>query len=106
MIAAFIACLSACGGDFSDGGNGGKGGGGGAGTQQPSTGTLASYAGQYDVQTQDATALAITVELKGQTTYCGAAYSCQGTLSLKPGGRVCLRNDPPWTWPGGARFIS
>lgn len=88
VIAAFIAGLSACGGggDSSDSSSGG-GGGSGGGTQQPSTGTLASYAGQYDVQTQDGTALRITVDATGKVTSCGAAYSCQGTLALKPGGQ-------------------
>lgn len=81
LLAAFIASLGACGG----GGDGNDAGGGG-GTQQPS-GTLASYAGQYDLQTEDGTTLSVTVDENGSVTSCGAAYTCEGALTLKPGGR-------------------
>lgn len=83
FLAAFIASLSACGGggDSSD-----SGGSGGGGTQQP-VGTLAGYAGQYDLRTDDGTVLRITVDQNGRVTSCGAAYTCEGTLALKPGGQ-------------------
>jgi len=82
LLAAFIASLSACGG----GGDGDSGGSTGGGTEQPA-GTLASYAGQYDLQTEDGTVLSITVDRNGRVISCGAAYTCEGTLALKPGGR-------------------
>lgn len=83
LLAAFIASLSACGGggDSSD-----SGGSGGGGTQQP-IGALAGYAGQYDLRTDDGTVLRITVDQNGRVTSCGAAYTCEGTLTLKPGGQ-------------------
>lgn len=83
LLAALIASLSACGGggDSND-----SSGGTGGGTEQPA-GTLASYAGQYDLQTEDGTVLSITVDQNGRVTSCGAAYTCEGTLALKPGGR-------------------
>lgn len=81
LLAAIIASLSACGG----GGDGNDFGGGGGGTQQPS-GTLAGYAGQYDLQTEDGTTLSVTVDENGRVTSCGVAYTCEGALTLKPGG--------------------
>ncbi len=79
MLAAFVAGLSACGGGSDESDTGGS-------TQQPVS-TIASYAGQYDLQTEDGTALTITVDANGRVTSCGSAYTCEGALVLKPGGR-------------------
>lgn len=81
ILAAFVAGLSACGGGGDSSDSGGSGG-----TQQPA-GTLASYAGQYDLRTDDGTVLSVTVDQNGRVTSCGAAYTCDGSLSLKPGGQ-------------------
>ena len=81
LLAAAIASLSACGGggDDSPPSEGG-------GSTQPTSG-LASFAGQYDLKTEDGTVLSVTVDQNGRVISCGAAYTCEGTLALKPGGR-------------------
>jgi hypothetical protein len=83
VLAILVGMLSACGGG---GGGDASTPGAGGGTGAPS-GNIASYAGQYDVQTNEGTVLRITVDASGRVTSCGAAYVCEGSLTLRPDGQ-------------------